>query len=148
MPGAHTHIYSTVQLNLIIYTNPWPRIMDSAGKRKESTSEPANGPPLQARVAAANRTVQQLPRRSWRTWNKQGAKQNERGQNVEKGSGHGMAKASRQTKPAEQATAGGHSRRTLRPAQASKHNSQQLAGLAAKTTAAHKVGRPLAVQCR
>ena len=29
-----------------------------------------------------------------------------------------------------------------------KTNSQQLAGLAAKTTAAHDVGLPLAVQCR
>ena len=36
------------------------------------------------------------------------------------------------TQPAEQGTAGEHSRRTLRPAQASKNNSQQLAGLAAK----------------
>ena len=43
---------------------------------------------------------------------------------------------SRQTKPAEQGTAGKHSQRILRPAQASKHNNQQLAGLAAKTTAA------------
>ena len=61
MPGAHTLIYKTVQLNLIIYTNPWPRIMDSAGKRRsQSQMDPAHGPPLQARVAAANRTVLQL----------------------------------------------------------------------------------------
>ena len=33
--------------------------MDSAGKEKVK-KEPAHGPPLQARVAAANRTVLQL----------------------------------------------------------------------------------------
>ena len=60
MPGAHTYIYRTVQLNLIIFTlYPWPRIMDSAGKRN-SQMDPAHGPPLQARVAAANGTVSQL----------------------------------------------------------------------------------------
>ena len=46
------------------------------------------------------------------------------------------------------ATAGGHSRQTLRPAQASRNKQPQMAGLAAKTTAADDVGRPLAVQCR
>ena len=41
------------------------------------------------------------------------------------------------TQPAVQGTAGKHSRRTLRPAQASKQmNGPQLAGFAAKTTAA------------
>ena len=50
--------------------------MDSAGK-KTSQMDPAHGPPLQARVAAANRTVLQLAhccnkRRSWRTWKEQG----------------------------------------------------------------------------
>ena len=35
--------------------------MDSAGKRAGKVkNEPAHGPPLQARVAAANRTVLQL----------------------------------------------------------------------------------------
>ena len=51
---------------------------------------PAHGPPLQARVAAANGTVSQLAnmmlgmtRRSWRTWKEQGqTKQNERGQEL------------------------------------------------------------------
>ena len=40
-----------------------------------------------------------LPRRSWRTWNEQGAKQSKLtgGKNVDVGSGHGMAKASRHT---------------------------------------------------
>ena len=49
-----------------------------------------------------------------------GAKQLNGGKNVE-GSGHGRQKmAGRQTKPAEQFTAGGHSQRILRPAQALK----------------------------
>ena len=52
------------------------------------------------------------------------------------------------TQPAEQ----GHCRRTQPadspPGTGLKTSSQQLAGLAAKTTAADKVGRPLAVQCR
>ena len=78
-----------------------------------------------------------------------GAKQNEieRGQEHVKGSGDGMAKASRhtacRTKPLQANTASGSPSGT-----GLKINSQQLAGLAAKTTAAHKVGRPLAVQCR
>ena len=47
------------------------------------------------------------------------------------------------TQPAEQATAGGHSQRTLRPAQASQQtDGPQLAGLAAKTTAAADQRRP------
>ena len=90
--------------------------------------EPAHGPPLQARVAAANRTVSQLanmliPRNDdpGAHGMEQGqAKQNEmtgRGQTVEEGSGHG--KASRHT-ACRTGTAGKHSRRTLRPAQASK----------------------------
>ena len=34
--------------------------MNSAGKRGKVKMDPAHGPPLQARVAAANRTVSQL----------------------------------------------------------------------------------------
>ena len=54
------------------------------------------------------------------------------------------------TQPAEQATAGEHSRQMICPAQASKkQNSQQtLADLAAKQQLPDDVGRPLAVQCR
>ena len=48
--------------------------------------------------------------------------------------------------PQNKTTAGGHSRRTLRPAQALKHNNQPLAGLAAKTAAADDIVLPLAVQ--
>ena len=58
MPGAHTYLQYI--LTLQFYTKPWPRIMDSAGKRAKSQSqkrEPAHGPPLQARVVAANRAV-------------------------------------------------------------------------------------------
>ena len=60
------------------------------------------------------------------------------GKNSMKGSGHGRQNqhAGKQT-ARRTGTAGGHSRRILRPAQASKHtNGPQLAGLAAKTTAA------------
>ena len=73
-------------------------------RKRKVKMEPAHGPPLQARVAAANGTVLQLAncwfytRRSWRTWHEQGAnKANERGQEHVKGSGDGMAKASRHT---------------------------------------------------
>ena len=52
------------------------------------------------------------------------------------------------TQPAEQTTAGGHSRRTLRPAQASKKQRPADGRPRSKATAAHKVGWPLAVQCR
>ena len=48
-----------------------------------------------------------------------GAKQTERGQDVD-GQWVWQAKMAAGTQPAEQATAGGHSQRTLRPAQASK----------------------------
>ena len=74
-----------------------------------------------------------------------GAKQTERGQDVEKVSGHGRQRVDRHT-AWRTGTAGGHSQRILRPAQASKHNNQQLAGIAAKTAAADDVVLPLAVQ--
>ena len=48
-----------------------------------------------------------------------GGKQNERGQELDEGSGHGRQRVAGKQKPAEQATAGGHSLRTLRSAQAS-----------------------------
>ena len=61
MPGD-AHVFTTDILTLQFYTNPWPRIMDSAEKKgKVSTRshkmDPVHGPPLQARVAAANGTV-------------------------------------------------------------------------------------------
>ena len=59
------------------------------------------------------------------------------GKNVEKGSGLGRQNVAAGTQPAEQGNCRQHSRRTLRSAQASKRtNGPQLAGLAAKTTAA------------
>ena len=60
MPGANTYIYSTVHLNLIIYTTPMAQDHGLCRKKEKSQMEPAHGPPLQARVAAANRTVLQL----------------------------------------------------------------------------------------
>ena len=69
-----------------------------------------------------------------------------RGKNVDEGSGHGRQRGDRHT-ACRTGTAGKHSRRTLHPAQASKQtNGPQLAGLAAKTTAADVGSRPLAVQ--
>ena len=81
-------------------------------KKGKVNNEPAHGPPLQARVAAANRTVLQLAN----CWFDPGAHGMNRGQskmnggtNVE-GSGHGMAKASRhtacRTRPLQADTAG------------------------------------------
>ena len=81
--------------------------MDSAGK-KVSQMDPAHGPPLQARVAAANGTVSQLANMMLvqqtslnddpgaHGMNRGKAKLNG-GKNVEKGSGHDMAKLSRHT---------------------------------------------------
>ena len=96
--------------------------------------DPAHGPPLQARVAAANGTVLQLANMLYlilahmdMNGGEQSKNEMNGGKNVEKGSGHGEGKmAGRQTKPAEQGTAGGHSQRILRPAQAS--NKQPAVG--------------------
>ena len=91
--------------------------------RKKVSQKPAHGPPLQARVAAANRTVLQLAN----CWFDPGAHGMNRGQSKMNGArtmrrAVGMAWQRRAgTQPAEQATTGGHSRRILRPAQASRH---------------------------
>ncbi len=106
----------------------------------KSSQKPAHGPPLQARVVAANRTVLQLANRC----DDPGAQGNEQGGGKSKQNGAttmrravGMAwqrwtgKANRQNK----AAAGKHSRQTIRPVQASQQNNSQqmkLAGLAAK----------------
>ena len=87
---------------------------------KKKSQKPAHGPPLQARVAAANRTVLQfattiLVHMDMDRW---GQSKNERGKNVEEGSGHGMAKVAGKQSLQSRAVAGKHSRRTLRPAQA------------------------------
>ena len=74
--------------------------MDSAGKR--SQSKPAHGPPLQARVAAANRTVFTTSDDDPGAHGLNRGQSNMNGGKNDEGSGHGMAKASRQAKPAEQ----------------------------------------------
>ena len=60
MPALDRHaggaLICTIHLNLIIYTKPWPRINELCRKKNQS-QKPAHGPPLQARVVAANRTV-------------------------------------------------------------------------------------------
>ena len=55
MPGAHSYVQYSLLTNSTL--NHGPGSMDSAGKRVKVTGEPAHGPPLQARVVAANRTV-------------------------------------------------------------------------------------------
>ena len=121
--------------------------MDSAGKEK--SQKPAHGPPLQARVVAANRSTYNSQRRSWHTWNEQGGGQSKMngGKNVDVGSGHGMAKVAGKQSRQNKAAAGEHSRRTIRPAQASKKQQPAVVRPRSKTTAAD-VGRPLDVQCR
>ena len=64
MPALDRHaggaLICTVHLNLIIYTKPYHRINELCRKKKSESkvkNEPAHGPPLQARVVAANRTV-------------------------------------------------------------------------------------------
>ena len=75
-------------------------------------------------------------RRSWRTWNEQGGGKAKLNGANDEGSGHGMAKASRQAnKPAEQ----GRCRRT-QPA-------DDLPGTGLEETTATDVGRPLTMQC-
>ena len=97
-----------------------------------------HGPPLQARVVAANRTVLAdfATILAHMEMNRGRGNQNRTGQNDE-GSRYGMAKVNRQTKPAEQ----GRCRQT-QPA-----DGLPGTGLEATQQPAN-VGRPLAVQCR
>ena len=128
MPGAHSYLQYT--LTLQIYTKLWPRIMDSAGKRSSQQGTGARaataGPccSCQQDSLAACKLVVQHDDPGAHGMNRGQSKMNG-GKNVEKGSGHGMAKASRhtacrtrhcrQTQPAEQAlqadTASGFSAR-------------------------------------
>ena len=112
-----------------------------------------HGPPLQARVVAANTTVRTTSDDDPGAHGHEqaGAKQNERGQTDVEGSGHGMAKASRHTQPAEL----GRCRHT-QPAddptgtgleETTAADDPAGTGLAAKQPA-DEVGRPLAVQYR
>ena len=108
--------------------------------QEKGKSQPAHGPPLQARVVAANRTVlatcATILAHMVMNKGRENAKQN--GGKVDVGSKHGMANVNRQAKPAEQ----GRCRQT-RPA-----DNPAGTGLAAKQQPADEVGRPLAVQCR
>ena len=101
-----------------------------------------HGPPLQARVVAANRAVLATCSRilAHMTMKKgRGKCKTEPGQKMMiVGSRHDMAKVGRQTQPAEQ----GRCRQT-QPA-----DDPTGTGLAAKQQPADVVGQPLAVQCR
>ena len=80
MPGD-AHVFTTHSLTYILHYTHGPgswTLQEKEGNK--STNGPVHGPPLQARVAAANGTVLQLanccttrrqtagPNRSWRTW--------------------------------------------------------------------------------
>ena len=68
-------------------------------KKKVKKSQTMHRPPLQARVVAANRAVRTTSHDDpgAHGLNRGQSKMNRTGQTVEKGSGHGMAKASRHT---------------------------------------------------
>ena len=87
MPGAHTHIYTDI-LTLLFTLLHGPGSWTLQEKETRVKNEPAHGPPLQARVAAANRTVLAACKHDATTCDDPGAhgmnrgkaKQNERGQ--------------------------------------------------------------------
>ena len=124
-----------------------------------SQMDPAHGPPLQARVAAANGTVLAAckllaltPILAHMAMNR-GSKMNRTGRGQSKMNGGqelvravGMAgkMAGRLTQPAEQGTAGRHSQRILRPAQASKQTA--TVGRPRSKNNSCRCWRPLAVQ--
>ena len=94
-----------------------------------SQMDPAHGPPLQARVAAAYGIVLAACKhvsmniRSWRTWKEQGkAKQNDwtGARTLRRAVGMAGKGWQQAQSPQNKTTAGGHSQRILRPAQASK----------------------------
>ena len=133
--------------------------MDSAGKRRSVNMDPAHGPPLQVRVAAANGTVLAagkllaLTRRSWRTWNGTGqANEQNGGKATERGQMMLMRAVGMAGKKWQQAHSpqNRHCRRT-QPADSPSGtglntNGHQMAGLAAKqqlpqTMSACRAGR-------
>ena len=67
--------------------------------RKKVSQKPAHGPPLQARVAAANRTVVTTNDDPGAHGNEQGQSKMNGGKNVDEGSGHGMAKVAGKQSP-------------------------------------------------
>ena len=145
--GGHTHIQYILAPDKF-YTNHGPGSWTLQEKGK--SQKPAHGLPLQARVVAANRTVLTTSCDDpGAHGNEQGGGQSKMngGKNVE-GSGHGIAKVAGKQSRQNKAAAGEHSRRTIRPAQASKKQQPAVGQPRSKTTAADDVGRPLAVQCR
>ena len=145
MPGAHSFVQYI--LTYKFYTNHGPGSWTLQEKKK---SKPAHGPPLQARVVAANGTVRTTHNDDpgAHGMNRGKAKLNGTGQPMRWAVGMAWQRRAGTQSPQNKAAAGEHSRRTIQPAQASKNNSQQLAGLAAKQQPADVIGRPLAVQWR
>ena len=95
MPGAHSYV---IHLSLIILHEPWPRIYGLCREKKKESKvkgEPAHGPPLQARVVAANRTVRTTSATilAHMEMNRWGQSKMKGGKNVDEGSRYGMAKA-------------------------------------------------------
>ena len=95
--------------------------MDSAGKRE--SSQTMHGPPLQARVAAANRTVCTTPNDDPGAHGMNGGKQRktERGQTMRRAVGMAWQRRAGKHSPQDKAAAGEHSRQMICPAQALKH---------------------------
>ena len=130
MPGAHTHLQYTLQnLHEAMAQDQWT--LQEKGKSQKGTGARAvtAGPccSCQRDSSCSLQTVASCDDdpgahgmdRGHSKMNRTGQSKLERGQTVEKGSGYGIGDTAG-TQPAEQATAGGHSRRPLRPAQASK----------------------------
>ena len=115
--------------------------------QEKKKSQPMHGPQLQARVVAANRTVRTTCASilAHMEMNRGQSKTEQNGANDE-GSGHGMAKASRhtqpaelgrcrQTKPADDPTGTGLEEtqlQTIRPVQASQQNNSHRCWLASR----------------
>ena len=122
MPALDRHaggaLICTIHLTYKFYTNHGPGSWTLQEKENGVKRQPAHGPPLQARVVAANRTVRTTCASilAHMEMNRGQSKMNG-GKNVEEGSGHGMTKVERQankagkTRPLQANTAGGRSDR-------------------------------------
>ena len=98
--------------------------------RKEQKSQSVHGPPMQSRVAAANRAVLAACAMilAHMAMNKgRGNAEQNGGRKMDEGSRHGMAKVGRQGM-ANKAVAGKHSRQTIRPAQALQQSTSRRSG--------------------
>ena len=141
MPEAHSYV-QYILTPYKFYTKPGPGSINSAGKGQRVKSEPAHGPPLQARVVAANRTVLTTCDDPGAHGNEQGGQSKiERGQTDDVGSGHGKGGRQaqpaelgrcRHTQPADDLTGTGLEAQlqTIRPVQASQQNNSQQTSLA------------------